>query len=155
MTYVIRGLDPERFAPLYGMSDAELAQQGAIRCRADGKPGFPCRITLEDAEVGEQLILLNFEHLPVSSSYRSSYAIFVREGATQAAEYRDRVAEQLACRLLAVRGFSAEGLLLRCDVIDGTELATQIAPWLADRAIAYLHAYNARAGCFAARIDRS
>ncbi len=155
MTWVIRGLDPAPFAPLYGLSDEALATRGAVRRRADSKPGFPCRVTLEDAEPGEDLILVGYEHLPVDSPYRASYAIFVREGATEAAEYRDEVPLQLSRRLLALRAFDRDGMLLKGDVIEGSELAGRIEPWLADPAVAYLHAYNARPGCFAARIDRA
>ena len=155
MSYVIRGLDPAPFAPLYGLSDEALAERGAVRHRADSKPGFPCRVTLDDAEPGENLILVGYEHLPVDSPYRASYAIYVREGATEAAEYRDAVPLQLSRRLLALRAFDTQGMLLKGDVIEGSELAGQIEPWLADPAVAYLHAYNARPGCFAARIDRA
>ncbi|QDZ08356.1 DUF1203 domain-containing protein [Sphingomonas panacisoli] len=154
MAYMIRGLDPASFEHLFGLSDAALAEHNAVRRRADTKPGFPCRVTLEDAEPGEDLILLNHQHLPVDSPYRGSYAIYVREGATEAAEYRDAVPLQLARRLLALRAFDDEGMLLKADVIDGSELDAVIEPWLADPAVAYLHAYNAKPGCFAARIDR-
>ena len=155
MAYVIRGLDPTPFKPLYGLSDGELAAFGAVRRRADEKPGFPCRVTLEDAELGEDLILINYQHLPVDSPYRATYAIFVREGAEQAAEYRDAVPEQLSRRLLALRAFDAQGMLLKGDVMDGGDLAEAIEPWLEDPNVAYLQAYNARPGCFAARIDRA
>ena len=153
--YVIQGLDPALFAPLFGLSDAELAERGAVRRRADSKPGFPCRVTLEDAEPGEDMILLNWEHLAVTGPYRASYAIYVREGASAAAVYRDEVPEQLSSRLLALRAFDTDDMLLKGDVIDGNDLDALIAPWLADPAVAYLHAYNAKAGCFAARIDRA
>lgn len=154
MAYVIRGLDPAPFAHLFGLSDQALAEHHAVRRRADAKPGYPCRVTLEDAELGEDLILLNHAHLPVDSPYRGSYAIYVREGALRAAEYRDAVPLQLSRRLLALRAFDDEGMLLKADVIDGTDLEALIDPWLADSAVAYLHAYNAKPGCFAARIDR-
>lgn len=71
MSYVITGLDPAPFRYLYGLSDAELAKAGAIRMTADAKPGFPCRVTLEDAEPGTAVLLLNHEHLPVDTPYRS------------------------------------------------------------------------------------
>ena len=155
MAYVIRGLDPAPFRQFYGMSDAELGRHHAVRRRADSKPGFPCRVTLEDAEPGQDLILLNYEHLSVASPYRGTYAIYVREGAEEAAEYRDEVPLQLSRRLLALRAFDAAGMLLKGDVIEGEELAGLIDPWLAEPDVAYLHAYNARPGCFAARIDRA
>lgn len=154
MAYVIRGLDPAPFAHLFGLSDAALTEHRAVRRRADAKPGFPCRVTLEDAEPGEDLILLNHEHLPVDSPYRATYAIYVREGASEAAEYRDAVPRQLSRRLLAIRAFDDQGMLLKADVIDGCDLGALIEPWLADPTVAYLHAYNAKPGCFAGRIDR-
>ncbi len=52
MMYRIEGLKRTEFAPLFAMSDSELAEQGAIRMKATG-PGFPCRISLEDARAGE------------------------------------------------------------------------------------------------------
>jgi hypothetical protein len=154
MSFVIVGLDPAPFRRLYGRDDAALAAQGVIRMRAEAKPGFPCRVTLEDAEPGEAVLLLNHEHLPVDTPYRSRHAIFVREGAERAARFQDEVPEQLACRLLSVRAFDAAGMMTDADVVEGGALAPLIERFFADPAVAYLHAHNARRGCFAARVDR-
>jgi hypothetical protein len=154
MSYVIRGLDPAPFRHFYGMSDSDLAQHHAVRHYADSNPGYPCRVTLEDVQEGQALILVNYQHLAVDSPYRASYAIYVKEGAEAAAEYRDRVPLQLERRLIALRAFDDDGMLLKGDVVEGRELAGMIDPWLAEPGVAYLHAYNARPGCFAARIDR-
>ena len=155
MSFVIRGLDPAPFRELYGLPDAALAERQVVRVNADARPGFPCRITLEDAEPGETLLLLNHEHLAVASPYRSRHAIFVREGAEMAAVYEDAVPEQLAIRLLSVRSFDAAGMMLDAEVLEGVALAPQIATMLADDHAAYLHVHNARRGCFAARVDRT
>ena len=154
MAYVIRGLDPASFAPLFGLSDAALAERAIVRRVADARPGFPCRITLEDADPGETLLLLNYKHLPVSSPYRASHAIYVREGAREAAEYVDAVPEQLSRRLLSVRAFDGAGMMVEADVIDGGALDRLARDWLGRPDVAYLHAHNAKPGCFAARIDR-
>jgi hypothetical protein len=154
MSFVITGLDPQPFRHLYGLSDAELAREGAIRMRADAKPGFPCRVTLEDAEPGEDLLLLNYEHLPVATPYRSRHAIFIRDGAEQAARYESAVPEQLRCRLLSVRAFDADGMMTDAAAFEGTDLAERIEGFFADPAVAYLHVHNAGRGCFAARVDR-
>ena len=58
MTYQITGLDPAPFAHLIGLSDTELAHHGAVRMTADKKPSFPCRVTLDDADIGETLLLV-------------------------------------------------------------------------------------------------
>ena len=78
--FVIRGLDPARFQALYGLGDAALAAAGVVRMRVDVSPGFPCRVTLTDVTPGEDVLLLNYEHLAVPTPYRSRHAIFVREG---------------------------------------------------------------------------
>src|SRR3546814_19640898 len=59
MTYAITGLDPQPFAPLFAMTDADLAARGARRVTANADRGFPCRISLADARAGEELILLH------------------------------------------------------------------------------------------------
>jgi hypothetical protein len=154
VSYVITGVSPAPFAHLYGLPDAVLAKHGAIRMRADAKPGFPCRITLEDVEPGEDVLLINHEHLPVDTPFRSYHAIFVREGAGEVARFVDAVPEQLRIRLLSVRAFDAKGMMTDADVIDGNALAPLIARMFADPAVAYLHVHNAKRGCFAARVDR-
>jgi hypothetical protein len=153
--FVVRGLDPAPFVPLYGLSDAALAERNIVRRTADAVPGFPCRVTLEDAAVGSTLLLLNWEHLPVASPYRSAHAIYVREGAETAAEYHDEVPTQLRRRLLSVRGYDAEGMMIAADVFAGEALAARIEAFFADPAIEYLHVHNAKPGCFAARINRA
>lgn len=154
MAYVITGIDPAPFRHFFGRKDDALAAQGVIRMTADKKPGYPCRVTLEDAEPGDSVLLLNYEHLPVATPYRSRHAIFVREGAGEAARFVDRVPEQLGTRLLSVRAFDATGMMTDAEVIEGTALEPLIARFFADPAVAYLHAHNAKRGCFAARIDR-
>uniref|UniRef100_UPI0035CAAFE4 DUF1203 domain-containing protein n=1 Tax=uncultured Sphingomonas sp. TaxID=158754 RepID=UPI0035CAAFE4 len=153
--FTISGIDPAPFVALYGLTDAALAEHGAQRMTVDAKPGFPCRISLEDAEPGDTVLLISHEHLPVDTPYRSRHAIFVREGARAGAVHVDAVPEQLTIRLLSVRAFDAEGMMTDADVIDGAALPSLIARFFADPHVAYLHAHNAKRGCFAARIDRS
>ena len=75
MTFQIRALDHHRFAKLFALSDSELAANMAVRQIATTKPGFPCRVSLADAEVGEELILVNYEHQPSASPYRAAHAV--------------------------------------------------------------------------------
>jgi hypothetical protein len=152
--FVIHGLDPAPFAALYGLSAAALAERGVVRMEVDAKPGFPCRVSLEDAGVGEAMLLLSHEHLPVDSPYRQRHAIFVREGATEAAQFENEVPEQLAIRTLSLRAYDAEGMMTDADLVEGRELTALIDRFFADPSVAYLHAHNAKRGCFAARIDR-
>jgi hypothetical protein len=155
MSFVISGIDPAPFAHLFGLSDVALAQARVVRMPVDAKPGFPCRVTLEDAEPGEAVLLVNYEHLAVATPYRSAHAIFVREGAEAVARFEGVVPQVLAQRLLSVRAFDAAGMMTDADVIEGGELEHLIARFFADPAVAYLHVHNAKRGCFAARVDRA
>lgn len=155
MSYVIQGIDPAPFRHLYGLTDSDLASQGVVRMIADAKPGYPCRVTLEDAEPGDAVLLVNHEHLPVDTPYRSRHAIFVADGAEQAARYEDTIPEQLRIRLLSVRAFDADGMMIDAEVLEGSGLEAEIERLFADPRAAYLHVHNARRGCFAARVDRA
>ena len=111
MTYRITGLDAAPFKPLYELSDDELAQRNARRVTVTNKPGFPCRVTLEDADKGEEVILLHHVSHDVDTPYRSAYAIYVRGGASEAASFVDQVPPAFEGRPLAFRGFDSEGML--------------------------------------------
>ena len=155
MEFQVRGLPAAPFADLFGLSDEALARRGVIRRHADRRPGFPCRVSLRDADPGESVLLLNYEHLPVDSPYRSRHAIYVRERAQQAHPARNEVPQSLATRLLSLRAFDAAGLLVQAEVAPGSELAGAAARLLAPREVVFMHAHYAGAGCYAARIDRA
>lgn len=154
MGFVIRGIESAPFESLFGLADAALAEEGVVRMTAGIKPGFPCRVTLEDAEPGETLLLVNYEHQPANTPYRSRHAIFVRERSASLAEFIDEVPESLASRLLSLRAFDEAGMMVDAACLDGSSLREAIAAMFDDDRVAYLHAHNARRGCFAARIDR-
>jgi len=154
MGFKISPLQKSEFQHLMNANDETLAQQGVVRLRADVKPGFPCRISLQDAEPGESVLLLNYEHLSVATPYRSRHAIIIRENAEQADPYIDQIPEQLRVRILSVRGFDKDGMMLNADVVDGAELEHTIVEMFGDPDIEYLHIHNAKPGCFAARVDR-
>ncbi len=155
MSYVVAGLPLEDFQPLFGLDDHALAALGVIRQRVETKPGSPCRITLEDAEPGETVLLLNYEHQPADTPYRSRHAIFVREAATHAAKWMDQIPEVLSRRQISLRAFDAGGMMVDAQVLAGAELEPLIQAWLQRPQIAYLHAHNAAPGCYAARIERA
>jgi hypothetical protein len=155
MSYVITGLPLEDFRPLFGLPGAKLAERGILRYVADAPVGYPCRITLEDARPGETLLLLNYEHLPVDTPYRSRHAIFVNESAAETRRAVDEIPGCLAVRpTVALRAYDAGHMMLDAAVVPGAELEPLIARMLDNPKVDYLHAHNAGRGCFAARIDR-
>src|SRR4051812_11778149 len=111
MTYRIKGLDPEPYRPMFGLSDEELAAQGVVRMTVNEKPSFPCRITLQDREIGETVLLLHHVSHDVANPYRASHAIFVTQGVERAAEFIDEVPPVFARRVLSLRGFDKDGMM--------------------------------------------
>jgi hypothetical protein len=155
MSFRIKGLAADRFQHLFAMPDAELAKHGAVRRTADDRrPGYPCRISLTDSHPGDELILLNYEHLPVDSPYRMRFAIFIRRG-EETYDSVDEVPEQLRRRVLAVRAFDAQGMMTGFELVDGRELEPAIERLLRPSEAEYLHVHFAAPGCYAARVERA
>ncbi len=154
MHFRIRGLPAEQFAPLFALSDDELAEKGAVRRIADARePGYPCRISLTDAKPGDELILVNYEHHAVTSPYRMRFAIFVRKG-EETFDAIDVVPEQLRKRTLAVRAFDADAMMVGYELIAGEKLESAVARLFGDERTAYLHVHFAAPSCYAARVER-
>jgi hypothetical protein len=155
MSFIINGLRPEEFQPLFDLDEDALAARGIIRKIADAKPGYPCRVTLEDAEPGERVLLLNHVSHKVATPYRLAYAIYIREGARRAARYVDEIPPALSGRPIALRIFSADAMLVGADMAtDADRLRSAIDRIFDDPGAAYIHAHNAMHGCFAAEIRR-
>jgi hypothetical protein len=155
MSYLLRGLEPAQFEQFFGLTDAELAARGMRWMRADKPVGYPCRISLEDAPVGEEVLLLPFVHQDSRSPYRASGPIFVRRGRREAARIVDALPSYLTLRPLSVRAYDAADEMVEAEVVDGAEAAPLIERYLAREDVAYLHVHFARRGCFACRIDRA
>ena len=155
MDFRITGLSPEPFQALFGLPDVELARRGALRQIVDRKPGYPDRIELRDPDPGESVLLLNYTHLPVETPFRSSYAIYVLEGAQSRYDRVNEVPEQFRSRVLSLRAFDAHDMLRDADLVEGAAVESLIERLLSSFETAYIHAHYAKFGCFAARIERA
>jgi Protein of unknown function (DUF1203) len=154
MRFRVTGLDPARFQPLFAMSDAELAGRCIERVRVAEKPGAPCRISLDDAEIGEQVLLLNYTHQPAETPYHQQGPIFVRDTASRFVGV-GAVPPALACRPLSLRGYDASHGMIEADLCDGAGASETIGHLFENPAVVYIHAHYARRGCFAAVIERA
>jgi len=159
MDFRISGLPAEPFVPYFSMSDAELLAHGARRvvATASAVPQLmpPCRVSLRDAEPDEVSILMNYpHHVTPTSPYRAAGPIFVREGVREAASVINQVPAQQRIRLLSVRAYDADGIMVDAEVMEGSELEAVIRTMFARDDVAFLHAHNARRGCYSCRIDR-
>lgn len=148
------GLPAAQFETLYSLDENELAKHGARRLRVDAKPGFPCRIGLADAEIGETVILLPFVHHDVDSPYHASGPIFVRENAKGIELAPGDLPEVVASRLMSVRAYDEKGMMLDGAVVPGSELKPYIEKLFTNPKIEYLHLHSAGAGCYSCKVER-
>jgi hypothetical protein len=154
MSFRIRGLDAAQFAPLFALSDADLAERSMKRVIADAPHSAPCRVTLEDAAPGEALILLPFAHHMAHSPYRASGPIFVRETAAAAFDAVDTLPPVFQGRLLSVRAYDAQGDMTGAEVVE-SDPRELFARFFADPAVAHIDVHYARRGCFGGRVTRA
>lgn len=154
MDFQISALQAEQFAPLFDLPPASLAPHLAVRRIASTKPGFPCRVSLEDADVGEQVLLIHYVHQGDASPYRASHAIFVRRGVPRAELAVGEVPQFLRTRVLSLRAFDQDAMIVTADLCDGTRVENVLRARLAKPTVAYVHIHFAKFGCFACRADR-
>jgi hypothetical protein len=155
MTYRISGLEPSQFSHLFDLSDEDLARHGAARIIANGQPSFPCRIQLEDAKSGEPLLLVNYLSHDGNNPYRATHAIFVSETAESPAVYDDEIPPALDRRILSLRAFDRDGMMVDAALAQPGEADPVIRRMLGNEQVDHVDAHNATRGCFAARIDRA
>ena len=156
MNFRLHALPSAPFQPLFELDEAGLAALGARRMTADAPHSAPCRISLADAAPGERLILLNHRHLDAPSSpYRSEGPVFVREAAVQASPALGEIPDMIVRRLLSVRLYDADWMMLDAEVVEGADLATLLPDWLERPGAAVVHLHTARRGCFMAAVTRA
>lgn len=148
------GIDPAPFAHLHGWSSSQLETAGMRRVAVEQAQAAPCRVSLDDAGIGENVILLNFAHQPADTPYHQQGPIFIRETTYRFAA-ADTVAPALARRTLSLRGFDANHMMIEADLTEGAQAAALIDRLFANPNVAYIQAHYARRGCFAAAIERA
>jgi len=155
MDFRVTGLPLEHFAHLRPLDDAALARADITRHVVDAPNAYPCRITLEDAMPGEEVLLLSYAHQPARTPYAAAGPIFIRRTAVATRVLINEVPEQQRRRLLSVRAYDDRDGMVDAEVKEGTELVSLIHRFLADPQVSYLHVHNARRGCYACRVDRA
>jgi hypothetical protein len=153
-SFQVVGLAFEPFAPLFALSDLELAERGARRVVASGNPGFPCRVSLRDADAGDELLLLHYPHQPANSPYKASGPIYIRKGAQQRTMKAGAIPDCVHTRLMSVRAYDAAHMIIDAAVCDGKHVAREIERVFGNEDVAYVHLHNAKRGCFAALVSR-
>ena len=155
MSFQIHALPRDTFAPLFALPDDALRTRDIRRVVADGRPVYPCRVSLQDATEGERLLLLPHAHHVVDTPYRASGPVYVREAAIQATPDIDEVPALLRSRLLSLRAYDARGMMVWADVRPGTELEAGLDELVALERTASIHLHYAKPGCYACRVVRA
>jgi len=155
MSFKLVGVPFEPFAALFSLADEALAALDARRVFATEKPGFPCRVSLADAEIGDELLLLPFAHQSAQSPYKASGPIFVRKAARPCELAAGVVPDYVRLRQMSVRAYDAEHSMIDAAVCEGKDVAAAILGMFGNSAVAYIHLHNAKRGCYSCRADRA
>lgn len=154
-SFQLVGIDQTPLQALFELSDEQLERVSAKRCFADESPGYPCRISLEDANVGEELLLLHYLHQPAASPYRASGPIYVRRGARQRSLPIDEVSSYVSNRLISLRAYDAAHMIVSASVCEGVSAGEEISEHFRRADVSYIHLHNARRGCFSCKAVRA
>jgi hypothetical protein len=149
------GISSEPFESLFGWSDEKLRTVNAVRVIADADFGYPCRVSLTDAEIDDEMLLLPYQHQPAPSPYRASGPIFVRRNATRRVLDVGEIPPYISRRLISLRAYDDAHHIVSADVCEGIEIAAQLDSLFSDDVVRYAHLHNARRGCFACLADRA
>jgi len=81
INFKIQSLEKDQFSKYFAMSEQQLSSIGAYLFTSDQSPCYPCRVSLVDAEIGELVLAINYEHFSHLSPYKASGPIFIRKEA--------------------------------------------------------------------------
>jgi hypothetical protein len=154
MSFRIRGLSAAQFQPLLTLDDAALAERSMRRVAIGAPHSAPCRITLEDAEPGEHVLLIPFAHHMAHSPYRASGPIYIRGGNREPFDRIDELPPVFQGRLLSVRAYDADGMMRDAEMANSDPRAL-FEKFFADAAVEYLHVHYAKRGCYSCRVERA
>ena len=155
MNFQINALPMSSFESLFALSENDLATRNIRRVVADGRPVYPCRVSLQDATEGEELLLLPYAHHVVKTPYRASGPIYIRQTAEQAQPATDEVPQLLRGRELSLRAYDQSGMMVWAEVLSGGEIEQGIERLFAIARTDYIHVHYAKPGCYACRVDRA
>jgi Protein of unknown function (DUF1203) len=152
--FKIKALSYDQFFHLFSLTAEALQKIGAVKMIVDKTPGFPCRVSLQDATIGEEVLLLPFQHHKTTSAYQSTGPIFVRKNAIEATLGLNEIPTMLLHRLLSLRCYNKEGIMINATVVEGEVLSETLQELFTDNKIAYVHIHNAKPGCYNCLAER-
>ena len=155
INFRIEALQLTEFQTLLSLSNDDLISHHAKWVNVSVEPGYPCRVSLVDARVGEQVLALSFTHHDVDSPYRASGPIFVRKNAETTTPEINEIPLMFRHRRLSVRAYSSDNFIVDVDVVQGEKLEQSIEKQFQNSVVDYLHIHNANPGCFNCAVYRA
>lgn len=153
--FQILPISEEAFAHLLQLNDDELASNYAVRQTVDVHPGFPCRFSLEDAPIGEEVLLFPFAHLQSEGPYHASGPVFVRTSTQGFMPAVNQVPNMLKLRAQSIRAYNADNIMIAATVVKGEAVKTTLQKMFANTLIVEVHLHNAKPGCFNCKAVRA
>ena len=139
---------------LFTLNEEELSAKGCVKMIVHEKPGYPCRVSLEDAEIGEEVVLFPFQHHQTNSPYQSSGPVFVRKHAKTANLGVNEIPKMLLHRLLSLRIYNEKGMMIDAKTIEGGNLNSEIEVIFCNKSVNYIQIHNSSPGCYNCQVNR-
>lgn len=153
VNYKIEGIE-NKYNHLFKLSDEELFSKGIVKMIVDNKPGYPCRVSLKDAEIGEEVMLFQFKHHNTNSPYASSGPIYVRKNAKKANLKINEIPEMLYERKQSLRAYSKNGMMISAINVEKENIKKQIDFFFDNTEISYIQIHNANPGCYNCQVNK-
>jgi hypothetical protein len=135
---------------------SDLFGHQALRpIRVDDSPGYPCRVCLRDAAVGDEVFLIAHRASPVEHPHSVVGPVYIHAHACAPWAAAGSLPPVVRTRRLAVRAYDSGGDLIACELAEGAAVEAAITRLFEDSRAAALHLHFARAGCFACRLERA
>ncbi len=151
----ITAISENGYTYLFELNKEQLCVMGALLIRVDENPGYPCRVSLQDVEVGEEVILFPYEHHKTVSPYRAKGPVYIRKNAKEASLKVNEIPKMLEHRLLSLRVYNAQGMMIDARTMEGKELRVAITSIFQNKKAAYIQVHNASPGCYNCQINRT
>lgn len=153
-SFQIKAINYTAIEHFFNLNQAELKQLGAVKSIADSNPGFPCRVSLIDAKIGEEVILFPYSHHKVNSPYQATGPIFVRKNARTAAPKINEIPSFLNHRFLSLRIYNNAAMMIDAKTVKGDSLRAAINSIFENNLATYIQIHNAGPGCYNCQVDR-
>ena len=152
--FQVHSINAEEINSLLNLGENELKELNIVKSIVDENPGYPCRLSLQDAEIGEEVLLFTYEHHRVKSPYQSSGPIYVRTNAQRATLAKNEIPLMLKHRLLSLRVYDNDAMMIDARTVEGKDLKDTIQDVLANTQVEYMHIHNSGPGCYNCLVNR-